>query len=113
MPRPLRYDEPYLLDERTASPIRHSGIRWGIGLVRFRRILTIAGCSSESWLTTQPSRSGGEAGERQKSKAVIRLLVEVIGQQVPFRGLRLTGETGAGTSPRHTGGLRRGQIGSG
>jgi hypothetical protein len=36
MPRSLRYDEPYLLDERAASPIRHSGIRWGIGLVRFR-----------------------------------------------------------------------------
>ena len=62
MPRSLRYDEPYLLDERAASPIRHSGIRWGIGLVRFRRILAIAGCSSESWLTTQPSRSPGEFG---------------------------------------------------
>ena len=41
MPRSLRYDEPYLLDERVASPIRHSGIRWGIGLVRFRRDLGI------------------------------------------------------------------------
>jgi hypothetical protein len=57
MPRSLRYDEPYLLDERAVSPIKYSGLRWSIGLVRFRRILPIAGCSSESWLTTHYGHS--------------------------------------------------------
>ena len=51
MPRSLRYDEPYLLDERAASPIRHSGIRWGIGLVRFRRNPVVAARSGEGPFT--------------------------------------------------------------
>jgi hypothetical protein len=57
MPRSLRYDEPYLLDERAASPIRHSGIRWGIGLVRFRRYLVVRARLGERPLTTRLSRS--------------------------------------------------------
>lgn len=52
MPRSLRYDEPYLLDERAASPIRHSGIRWGIGLVRFRRYLAVRARLGDRRLTT-------------------------------------------------------------
>jgi len=57
MPRSLRYDEPYLLDERAASPIRHSGIRWGIGLVRFRRDLGIRLGVREGRQSTRLSRS--------------------------------------------------------
>ena len=54
MPRSLRYDKPYLLDERAASPIRHSGIRWGIGLVRFRRA-AVAAVRSSGRLLTDPT----------------------------------------------------------
>jgi len=57
MPRSLRYDEPYLLDERAVSPIRHSGIRWGIGLVRLRRILAVRARLGERRLTTPSGHS--------------------------------------------------------
>ena len=83
MPRSLRYDEPYLLDERAASPIRHSGIRWGIGLVRFRRILPIAVRPGECPLT---ERTAGVQPVRQERVFMPRMGHSVIHPPPPLAG---------------------------